>query len=324
MVFEPVWETPDTGRLDPQAKLILDLFAKRPAFDEPRDDRYIAVLRLGFPGIAKLAGPSELIDRVDNAQVNGPGGGIPVRIYRPRALATAPLLVWFHGGGFVVGDLDTFDAPLRALANRCACTVLSVEYRLAPEHPHPAALEDAYATLRWAASHAADLGVPSRRIVVGGDSAGGNIATVAAMLARDRGGPDVALQVLLYPDADARAGFNYASWREHDGRVLERASKDRQLAMVFPPPIDRSGPHVSPALAMPEDLRGLPPALIVTGEFDPQRDEGELYAERLREATVPVSLVRYPGMIHGFFQMAGQLDASRHVMARVALAIGAF
>ncbi len=234
------------------------------------------------------------------------GGSIPVGVYRPLASASTPLLIWFHGGGFVVGDLDAFDAPLRALANRCACTVLSVDFRLAPEHSYPAAIEDAHAALCWAAAHAAELGADSQRVVVGGDSAGGNIATVAAMLARDRGGPEVALEVLLYPDADARPGINHASWREHDGRILERASKDRQLATVLPALIDQSQPHISPALATPANLRGLPPALVVTGEFDPQRDEEELYAARLRDAAVPVSLVRYPGMIHGFFQMAGR------------------
>jgi len=323
MGIDAVWDTPITGRLDPLAKLLLDLFAIRPKQNEPSDDRYLAALRNGLPRVAKLAGPPEHVDRVDNAKAQGPRGTIPIRIYRPRTNSAAPLLIWFHGGGFVVGDLDTFDAPLRALANCCACTVLSVDYRLAPEHPYPAAIEDAYAVLAWAATRADEFGVNAERVVVGGDSAGGNIATVAAMLARDRGGPTIALQVLLYPDGDARAGFNYASWREHDGRVLERTSKDRQLAMYLPASIERSQPHVSPALASPQYLSGMPPALVVTCEFDPQRDEGELYAARLREAAVPVSLVRYPGMIHGFFQMAGKLDAGRHVIERVAAAAAA-
>ncbi len=316
MTFETVWETPTTGRLDPQAAALLDLFAKAPKIDEPRDDRYIAIVRMGFAAFAKLAGFPEPVDRVEDAQVNGPRGPIPIRLYRPRTSRPAPLLVWFHGGGFIVGDLDTFDAPMRALANRCRCPVLAVDYRLAPEHPFPAGIEDGYAALAWAAAHMDDIG--SDRLIVGGDSAGGNIATVVAMLAHERGGPRLALQVLLYPDADSRAGVNYPSWRDHDGCVLDRVATERWHAMYLPDNVDRMQRHVSPALAPAQSLSGLPPAFIVTAEFDPLRDEGEIYAERLREASVPVALVRYPGMIHGFMQMAAKLDAASQVMDRIA------
>ena len=161
----------------------------------------------------------------------------------------------------------------------------------------------------------------SDRLVVGGDSAGGNIATVVAMLAHERGGPRLALQVLLYPDADARPGLNYPSWRDHGGCVLDRVATERWHAMYLPNDVDRTQRHVSPALAATQSLAGLPPAFIVTAEFDPLRDEGEFYAARLREAFVPVSLIRYPGMIHGFFQMAARLDAASQVMDRIAAAV---
>jgi acetyl esterase len=219
--------------------------------------------------------------------------------------------------------LDAFDAPLRALANRCRCPVAAVDYRLAPEHPYPAGIEDGYAALEWAAAHVSDLagGLGASRIILGGDSAGGNIATVVAMLAHERGGPAVALQVLLYPPTDLRPGVDYQSWRDHDGRLLDRVAKDRWHAMYLPDNVDRTQRQVSPALASAQSLSGLPPAFIVTAEFDPLRDEGELYAAQLREASVPVALVRYPGMIHGFFQMAARLDAGRQVMDRVAAAV---
>jgi acetyl esterase len=319
MPIAPVWDVPSTGRIDPQAQALLAVFARAPRITEPCDDRYIAILRAGFPAFARLAGPAEPLDHVEDFEIEGPRGAILLRLYRPQAHGPRPLLIWFHGGGFILGDLDTCDTPLRAVANRSGCAVLAVDYRLAPEHPFPAGIEDGYAALLWAATHAHELG--TSRIVIGGDSAGGNIATAEAMLARDRGGPDIALQVLIYPDADARAGFHYASWRDNDGRVLDRASKDRQLALYLPPHIDRMQPRVSPALALPQSLTGLPPALLVTGEFDPQRDEGELYAAHLREAKVPVALHRYPGMIHGFFQMAGKLDAAQDLIARVAAAV---
>jgi acetyl esterase len=319
MPIAPAWDVPSTGRVDPQAQALLDVFARAPRVIEPHDDRYIAILRAGFPAFTRLAGAPEPVDHVDDFQTQGPNGTIPLRLYRPQADARKSLLIWFHGGGFILGDLDTNETPSRALTNRSGCAVLAVDYRLAPEHPFPAGIEDGYAALAWAAARVHELG--ASRIVIGGDSAGGNIATAVAMLARERNGPDIALQVLIYPDADARAGFNYASWRDNDGRVLDRGSKDRQLVFYLPPQIDRMQPRVSPALAPTQALSGLPPALIVTGEFDPQRDEGEFYASRLREAGVPVALHRYRGMIHGFFQMAAKLDAGRDLITQVAAAV---
>ena len=223
-----------------------------------------------------------------------------------------PVVVWAHGGGFVSGSIEGHDGVLRRLAARAECTLVAVDYRLAPLFPFPAAIEDMVAALRWAAT----LG---KTVIVGGDSAGGNLATVAAM--RSRGAVHApALQLLVYPDADARPGFNTRSWRAHDGIVLERTGKDRSLDQYLPEGIDRTRPEVSPSLAPAGFLAGMPPTLIVTAEFDPQRDEGETYAARLREDGVPVALERVPGMIHGFMQM-GQLAASAALTERLARAI---
>ena len=315
MPLTPVWDVPSTGRVDPKAQALLDIFARAPRIDEPDDRRYVAVLRAGFPALARLAGPPEPVDRVEDLHIEAPRGKIPLRLYRPQANMPRPLLIWFHGGGFILGDLETCDAPLRAVANRSGCPVLAVDYRLAPEHPFPAAIDDGSAALAWAAAHLDEFS--ASRIAVGGDSAGGAIATAVAMRAREEG-PAIALQMLIYPDADARAGMHYPSWRDNNGRVLDRASKDRQLAFYLPSPLDRTQPFVSPASASRRALTGLPPALIVTGEFDPQRDEGESYAAHLREAGVPVALHRYPGMIHGFLQMTAKLDAAAHLIARIA------
>jgi acetyl esterase len=242
-------------------------------------------------------------------------------MYRPDGCAGGPLLLWFHGGGFVAGGLDSHDVPLRALANRASCAIVAVAYRLAPAHPHPAAVEDAAAAIRWAGDQAAKLGLDPSRLVVGGDSAGGHVAIVGTMLAVARGAGPVALQLLVYPDADARRGFNHPSWSQHNGIVLDRPGKEIVLDHYLPPGINRTQPLVSPSLALPEDLHGMPATLIVTAEFDPQRDEGELYATRLRAAGVRVALTRYPGMIHGFLQMAGALEAGRTLIDQLAAAI---
>jgi acetyl esterase len=315
-----IGEMPAPGPLHPQARALLDVFARHNSPPPPADPaEAVAALRAGYHGLDGLAGRPEPVTRVDDQSVGGADGMLAARLYRPEGSRGGPLLVWFHGGGFISGDLDTHDRPLRAVANRARSAVLSVAYRLAPEHPYPAAIEDAHAVLSWAYAHAAAAyGADPSRIVVGGDSAGGNIAAVATMLARDRGGPPLASQILIYPDADARPGYTTDSWRTYDGILLDRANKDRGLSLYLPAGIDRTHPHVSPALAAAADLRGLPPAYIVTAEHDPLRDEAENYASRLREVGVPVRLDRFPGMIHGFFQMAAKLDAGRDVIARVA------
>ncbi len=274
-------DTPCRGRLDPEAAAILGSGA-----------------------------PPDLV--VEEQRIPLPDGDtVGLRVTRG---GDGPVVVWAHGGGFVDGGFASHDAEMRAIAARAECTVVAVEYRLAPLFSFPAAIGDMVAALAWAAK----LG-PA--LVVGGDSAGGNLATVAAMRSRGTGHAP-ALQLLVYPDADARAGFNTGSWRAHDGVILHRGGKDRTLGLYLPPDVDRTQPEVSPALAPPGFLRGMPPALVVTAEFDPQRDEGETYARRLREDGVPVALERVPGMIHGFMQMR-ELAARTALIERLARAIRA-
>ena len=251
---------------------------------------------------------SESIARIENRTVPGPAGQIPVRIYTPVGTAPFPVLVYFHGGGWVIGNLDTHDGICRSLANRVGCLVVSVDYRLAPEHPFPAAPEDCYAATRWLAEHAGSLGGDKGRIAVGGDSAGGNLAAVVALMARDRGGPKLAFQLLVYPATDT--DFETRSYRENsEGYFLTRADMVWFWNHYAPRDEDRRNPYAAPLRAA--SLRGLPPALVITAEFDPLCDDGNAYAARLREDGVPVRLSQQDGLIHGFFQMGAVIDRGR-------------
>ena len=311
-------------RLDPQAKALLEQMATKNRAPTPRPispAKEKAAARQAYRAMIPLAGSPEPVSKVENRQIPGPAGNISVRIYTPkgRSQELLPILVYFHGGGFAIGDLDTHDTPLRALANRAGCLLVSVNYRLAPEHPFPAAPDDAYAATKWVAEHASEIGGDALRLAVGGDSAGGNLATVVALMARDRGGPKLVYQVLLYPNTDAAPSQPYLSWSQNDGYILTKAVSQRVYEQYVPAGISRRNPYVSPLWA--KDLKNLPPALVVTGEFDPLRDEGEAYAMRLKQASVPVVATRYPGMIHGFFQMAGKLDAGKKVINQTAAAL---
>lgn len=232
---------------------------------------------------------------------------IPARLYRPRS-GTLPLLVYFHGGGWVVGSVAMSDPFCRALANASGCAVVSVEYRLAPEDRYPAAADDAYAATRWSADHAADLGIDASRIAVGGSSAGGNLAAVAALMARERGTPKVAFQLLHVPVTDH--DFDTPSYRANgSGFGLTRSGMRWFWDNYAPDPTLRDEPYASPLRA--KDLSGLPPAHVVTAEFDPLRDEGKAYAARLRQAGVPTTYVEYPSMVHGFTGMAMLVPVGR-------------
>jgi acetyl esterase len=244
----------------------------------------------------------------------GGEGPIPVRVYTPaEAAAPTPAVVYFHGGGWVIGSLDTHDGLCRALANRARAVVVSVDYRLAPESPFPAAPEDCYAAVGWVAAHGHEIGVDGGRIAVAGDSAGGNLAAVVSLMARDRGGPQLRHQALIYPVTDH--DFERPSYRQNaDGYLLTRAGM-QWFWDHYAPTSRRSDAYVSPLRA--EKLVGLPPATLVTAEFDPLRDEGEAYAARLSEAGVPVESVRYDGMIHGFVQLFPVFDAGRRATDRL-------
>jgi acetyl esterase len=258
--------------------------------------------------------------RAESLQIPGPAGAIGARLYLPVGAPTqnSPLLVYYHGGGWVIGDLDTHDGPCRFLASHSGARVLSIDYRLAPEHPFPAAAEDAWAAYAWARTNAAELGSDPSRIAVGGDSAGGNLAAVVSLLAREQSAPPPAMQLLIYPvttvaqELPSRAMFD-------EGFLLTRRDMDFFEDNYLPADADRTDPRVSPLEV--DDLGGLPPAYVATAGFDPLRDEGEAYAQRLREAGVRVALRRHPGLVHSYANLTAISRTSRQAMLEAAGAL---
>lgn len=245
---------------------------------------------------------------------------LPARFYEPPGLGIEdrPLIVYFHGGGWTIGDSDTCDSVCRFLAANVPAAVLSVEYRLAPEDPFPAAIEDAFAAYRWTAVDNKRLGVDPERIAVAGDSAGGNLAAAVSLLARDEDGPAPAMQALIYPVTDAIGGQASRDLFAK-GFLLTKADMDWFERHYLPPGTNRADPRVS-VLQAP-DLTGLPPAYVATAGFDPLRDEGEAYATRLREAGVATTLRRHPGLVHGFANMTAISRTAREAMLELAGAI---
>jgi acetyl esterase len=231
--------------------------------------------------------------------VDQQAGSVPIRIYRPSEGDNKPCLVFFHGGGWVIGDLDTHDAPCRMLAKSSDCVVIAVDYRLAPEHPFPKPFDDCYEAFSWIHQHAQELGINPLKLAVGGDSAGGNLAAALCLKIKAESGPTIRHQLLIYPVTDA--AMDTASYSDNaEGYMLTRAT----MAWFFDHyigPEHRQNPLVSPLLA--EDLSGLPPATVFTAEFDPLRDEGEAYGKRLEEAGVQTLVKRFDGQVHGFFTM---------------------
>ncbi|GAB3684992.1 alpha/beta hydrolase [Salinisphaera aquimarina] len=235
----------------------------------------------------------------------GPNGDIPLRVYTPAGHGPFPALIYFHGGGWVAGNLDSVETACTILANRASAVVISVDYRLAPEHPFPAPVLDCHAATRWVAEHAADLNIDAARIAVGGDSAGGNIAAVVAILARDHGGPNIAFQLLFYPATDHDA--QTASCRDNGEGYYLTTELMRWFWNHYLGDGDGRDPRASPLRI--EDATNLPPAFIITAEFDPLRDEGEAYADLLSAAGNAVTLHRYDGQIHGFVTRCFIMDA---------------
>ena len=310
-------KAPSTTTLDPQARAVIDLVISsgRPAYHQlsPKDARQL--FRETRP--ASTPTPPQ-IGMVRDLTADGPLGPIPLRVYRPAgAPASTPLavLVFFHGGGWVIGDLETHDVLCRQLTAGSGVSVVSVDYCLAPEHKFPAAVDDAWAATRWVVAHAGELAVDATRLAAGGDSAGGNLAAVVALLARDKGAPGIAVQVLIYPVTDLVGETR--SYRDFaEGYLLTREGMRWFIAHYLTAEAEAADWRASPIRA--QSLAGLPPALIVTAGFDPLRDEGEAYAERLRDAGVRVDSVCYGGMIHGFVPMGRLLDTAGRAISLIA------
>ena len=301
--------------VDPQIQQVIDALAASdfgPVHAQsPAEARAQYVRMIETRGIAPAP-----VGAIEDRSIPGPAGDLPVRIYRPDLDArTLPALVYFHGGGHVIGNLDTHDAVARNLCNGAGCIVVSVDYRLAPEHKFPAAAEDAFATVRWCAARGAEVGIDTRRMAVGGDSAGGNLAAVATLMARNAGGPAIRLQVLVYPVTDYACDTeSYRTYSDGYGMLDARSMRwfrDHYLRGEA----DRLDWRAAPLRT--GDLGGLPPALVLTAQCDVLHDEGEAYARRLRSAGVEVDHRDIPGMIHGFFTMAPAIDGAVRAQALV-------
>jgi acetyl esterase len=288
--------------LDPKAAAMIDYMSRMPTPDWATQD---AVEFRAMMDAGRFPPPNIPLAEVVDETIPGPAGDLPIRIYRNSLEPDQPGIVYFHGGGFVLGNLESHDGTCRRLAVGTGATVISVDYRLAPEHRFPAAAEDSYAAALFVLENAEAFKLDAARIAVAGDSAGGNLAAVAALLLRDRGGPVLAHQLLIYPVTDM--AFTQDSYQTNgEGYFLTRDMMVWFGRQYVPDGHPATDPLLSPLYA--EDLSGLPPATVVTAEYDPLRDEGEAYARRLAEAGVPTVLKRYDGVIHGFFSMNGMID----------------
>ncbi|MEU5696449.1 alpha/beta hydrolase [Actinosynnema sp. NPDC020468] len=279
-----------------------------------------AGIRARFAASWRPSPDARALASVVDRTIPGPAGALPVRVYTPAGDGPFPVVVWYHGGGWVLGSLDENDSTCRVLADEVGAVVVSVDYRLAPEHRFPAAADDAYAALEWVAAHGGELGVDGR-IAVAGESAGANLAAVVALKSRDLGGPAIRHQLLaspvLAPPGDRPSYVDFAT-----GHFLTRESMEWFFEQYPRSARDLADPYLSPIAA--DDLSGVAPASVMTAEFDPLRDEGEDYAHRLLDAGVPVRLIRYEGQIHGFFALlADRLSVSAEAHATAASALRA-
>lgn len=302
--------------IDPQVQVFLDQLKALGALPlhslTPQQARPVVVAD------SRILGDPEPVGRAEDRKIRGPAGEIPIRIYTPSGAGPFGVLVYYHGGGWVVCDIETHNNLCCSIANQAECIVVSVEYRLAPEHKYPAAVEDAYAAAEWVFDCAGTLGGDSRRIALGGDSAGGNLAAVVALKARDKAAFRPSLQVLIYPVTDF--GFHTPSYHANaEGFMLTREDMKWFWGHYLDREEQGAEPCASPLRA--GDLGNLPPALVITAEYDPLCDEGEAYAGRLREAGVPVVLSRYEGVIHGFVRHTAQFDQAKMAVGEIAAAL---
>jgi acetyl esterase len=296
------------GKLDKQTELLRR--AQQIMGEVPLDNVTVEKARADmhntFVTLKSVGGLFEQVDTVRDMDIPGPAGSIPVRLYQPGPETGLPIFVLLHGGGWVIGDRDTADNMARFICKRAHCVVLSVDYRLAPEHPFPAAPEDSYAAVKWAVDHAAEINGNPRRVLVGGDSAGGNLTAAVAQMAVQKNRLKLAGQVLMYAATNG-ASLDTQSYKDFGDKNYGLPKRDVEWFMhhYITNPSDWSNPMASPLLA--KDLHGLAPAVIVTAEFDVLRDEAEDYAKRLEVAGVPVKLLRCNGMVHGFLSMLGMV-----------------
>jgi acetyl esterase len=299
--------------LDARVKRFLDLLAA----GNPPDARQASVdeRRRGLIALMRFAGPETPVARVEDRVLNLAHGCVPVRIYTPlNERLNSPALIYFHGGGLVAGSVATHDPIARALASAAAIRVLSVDYRLAPEHPFPAALEDAVASIRYIAGHGEEFAIDPARLGVCGDSAGATLATAACQSLARAGVPPLALQLLICPILDY-SRLTPSRRELASGYLVDEATLDHDLLHYLPPGVDSSDPRISPLLAA--DLSGLPRTLIHTAEFDPLRDEGRKYFERLTLAHIDVAYTCHPGMIHLFYGLGGVIPYARTAFAQI-------
>jgi len=293
--------------LDPQVKTLLEQAAAlgSPAVNTVSPTEARALME------ARGTDPAPGVYKVENFNIDGPGGPIPLRVYTPKGNGPLPILVWYHGGGWVLGNLNTTDVACRHLCNKAQCIVVSVDYRLAPESKFPAAAEDCFIATKWTSENASSLGGDHTRLAVGGMSAGGNLAASVALMARDRGEPNISHQLLVVPATEPK--FDTQSYLDNaEGYALTRDAMIWYWDSYLPEAKDKDNPYAAPMRA--SDLSGLPSAFIITGEYDPLRDEGEAFGARLLESGVDTQVKRYEGMFHLFFNLPTTLTKGAEAM----------
>lgn len=307
-----------TRNLDPQLAAILDAIGSSGMFDAGIG---YPEMREKFEATAPMMwNPTNLpVHTIEDRAIPGPAGDLPIRVYTPwRSPVAFPVLVYFHGGGFTIGSIATADPMSRLLARAADCVVVNVGFRIAPEDPFPAPIDDCFAAVRWAGEHAAEIGGDASRIAVGGDASGATYAAVCALLAKQAGGPALAFQLLLTPATDFSTKHP-SKIQFADDPMIPAEMIDALMDAYAPPNVDRTDWRVSPLLA--PDVTGLPPAFVLTAEYDFLRDEDQAYADRLAAAGVPVTYRCWPGTVHNFFSMYDHLDVARRAMGEAAGAL---